>query len=180
MSLKAAARRAEEGQLSRRQARVDQALIKHPLPPAQADEPLVQVLPRPRQRAPSRPLCSKVTSIFETPPVEVMITTSPSAAAAPAPRCALIVAVCIGPGRRPPPAGWSPCERVSVVARIASSTSRGSATSSRRRAAGDLSPEASMRGGRPHSDGPHPSGHGPQRRADEPAGRAPRAGPARF
>ena len=110
--------------------------------------------PRPTSRSfkyspahPTRPEStgpSKLTSIFDTPPVEVMITTITTRACNASTSMCLIVAVC-GEGAETTASRLVIWESVSVVARIASSTSRRISDSSSRRAGRRSPPEASIR-----------------------------------
>ena len=87
---------------------------------------------------------SNVVSIFDTPPVEVMITTITTCGCRASTSMCLIVAV-FSDGAETTASRLVIFDRDSLVARIASSTSRQISESSMRRSGSSPSPELSMR-----------------------------------
>ena len=116
---------------------------------------------------------SKVKTRFETPPVEVMITTIRTCGCSSRTSTWRIVVVAIG-GAETMASRLVTCESVSVVTRIASSTSRRRERELHpRRRRRHAAARARAAGGRRSSGSPRPSARGRPRCADAPAGPAP-------
>ena len=94
--------------------------------------------------SPGSTALSNVVSIFETPPVDVMITTITTCGCSASTSMCRIVAV-FSDGAETTASRLVIWDRVSVVARIASSTSDGISDSSIRRSGSRPRPEVSMR-----------------------------------